>query len=188
MNTGMQDSINLAWKLALVVREEASDALLDSYSPERSAVGDAVLRNASLLTDAATLSNPAAQSVRNIAVHFMLALHAVQDRMATTMSETDIAYVSGPLSTGRHAGRRVHPSLYNGPPPGAGAKPRWVLYAADAEQGAAFAARFSTLLETPPRSPPHPADLLIVRPDGYIGLSATDGQWSKAECYLRQFL
>ncbi len=39
MHTGMQDAINLAWKLALVCRG-ASDTLLDSYSVERSAVGD----------------------------------------------------------------------------------------------------------------------------------------------------
>ena len=36
MNTGMQDAFNLAWKLALIVREiAASDALLDSYSAEK---------------------------------------------------------------------------------------------------------------------------------------------------------
>ena len=60
MNTGMRDAFNLAWKLALVVRGEARDILLDSYSEERSNVGDMVLRNASLMTAMATLSNPVA--------------------------------------------------------------------------------------------------------------------------------
>ncbi|HEY6714798.1 MAG TPA: hypothetical protein VI232_00505, partial [Reyranella sp.] len=36
-------------------------ALLDSYSVERSAVGDMVLRNAGRLTDAAILRNPILQ-------------------------------------------------------------------------------------------------------------------------------
>ena len=184
MNTGMQDAINLAWKLALVVRGEAADTLLDSYSPERSAVGDTVLRNASLLTDMATLSNPAAQAARNVAIRFMLGLHALEDRMTTTMSETDIGYSRGPLSTGRRAGRRLDPADYNGPPPGVGANPRWVLYAADAEQGGALAARFPTLLEPMPRAAPNPRELLIVRPDGYIGLSASSDQWGEAERYL----
>ena len=44
MNTGMQDAFNLAWKLALVVRKRCNEHLLDSYSPERSKVGDEVLK------------------------------------------------------------------------------------------------------------------------------------------------
>ncbi|KNB51091.1 FAD-dependent monooxygenase [Streptomyces caatingaensis] len=35
MNTGVQDAFNLGWKLALVVRGEAGEALLDSYDEER---------------------------------------------------------------------------------------------------------------------------------------------------------
>ena len=73
MNTGMHDAINLAWKLAMVERGQAARSLLDSYSPERSAVGDMVLRNAARLTDMATLSNPVAQGFRNLALRFMLA-------------------------------------------------------------------------------------------------------------------
>ena len=72
MNTGMQDAINLAWKLAMVSKGDAAPVLLDSYSPERSAVGDMVLNHATRLTDMATLSNPAAQAVRNVALHFAM--------------------------------------------------------------------------------------------------------------------
>jgi 2-polyprenyl-6-methoxyphenol hydroxylase-like FAD-dependent oxidoreductase len=35
LNTGLQSSHNLAWKLAAVVRGDASDVLLDSYEAER---------------------------------------------------------------------------------------------------------------------------------------------------------
>ena len=35
MNTGLQDAYNLAWKLALVVKDQAEAALLDSYEEER---------------------------------------------------------------------------------------------------------------------------------------------------------
>ncbi|BCY09809.1 FAD-dependent monooxygenase [Actinoplanes sp. L3-i22] len=38
LNTGIQDAINLAWKLGRVVRGEGDAALLDSYHAERSAV------------------------------------------------------------------------------------------------------------------------------------------------------
>jgi 2-polyprenyl-6-methoxyphenol hydroxylase-like FAD-dependent oxidoreductase len=35
MNTGLQDAYNLAWKLALVVKGQAGEALLESYEEER---------------------------------------------------------------------------------------------------------------------------------------------------------
>ena len=97
--------------------------LLDSYSPERTAVGDMVLRNASRLTDVGTLSHPAAQAARNVAVRFVLGLHTVQEKMAATMSEIEIAYAGSILSSGRHAGERLAPAHYDGAPPGAGRDP-----------------------------------------------------------------
>jgi 2-polyprenyl-6-methoxyphenol hydroxylase-like FAD-dependent oxidoreductase len=192
MNTGMQDGINLAWKLAMVKRGDAAPGLLDSYSPERSAVGDMVLRNATRMTDMATLSNPAAQAMRNLALRFMLGFHAVQDRLATTMSETDIAYRGSPLSVattraphGLTAGERLLPEHHAGAPPGAGRAPRFVLFAAG-DKARALAADFPALLEPAPRTPPDPRVLLILRPDGYIGLSAGADDWDAAEAYLRE--
>jgi 2-polyprenyl-6-methoxyphenol hydroxylase-like FAD-dependent oxidoreductase len=35
MNTGLQDAYNLAWKLALVIRGQADEILLDTYQEER---------------------------------------------------------------------------------------------------------------------------------------------------------
>jgi len=58
MNTGMQDAFNLAWKLALVIRHSCGDRLLESYSPERSKVGDQVLKDAGRLTTIGTLRTP----------------------------------------------------------------------------------------------------------------------------------
>jgi 2-polyprenyl-6-methoxyphenol hydroxylase-like FAD-dependent oxidoreductase len=191
MNTGMQDAINLAWKLAMVTQGAAVPALLDSYSPERSAVGDIVLRNATRLTDMATLSNPAAQAVRNMALRFALGFHAIQDRMAVTMSETDIAYRHSPLSVGGQGapqglapGERLLPAQYDGAPPGAGTTPRFVLFGAG-EKATALAARYPALVEAAPRTPPDPRRLLILRPDGYIGLSVDAEELERAEAYLR---
>jgi 3-(3-hydroxy-phenyl)propionate hydroxylase len=44
LNLGVQDAVNLGWKLAAVVRG-ATDALLDTYHAERHAVGARVLKN-----------------------------------------------------------------------------------------------------------------------------------------------
>ena len=43
MNTGVQDAWNLAWKVALVVKGQVDEKLLDSYEPERIPVAKAVL-------------------------------------------------------------------------------------------------------------------------------------------------
>jgi 2-polyprenyl-6-methoxyphenol hydroxylase-like FAD-dependent oxidoreductase len=66
MNTGMQDAVNLAWKLALVCRRLAnSEPLLGSYSVERSEVGRQVLVNAGRLTTIMMLRGSALQWIRN---------------------------------------------------------------------------------------------------------------------------
>ncbi|MEQ4718585.1 FAD-dependent monooxygenase [Nonomuraea sp. B19D2] len=45
LNLGLQDAVNLGWKLALVVRGLAPDSLLDTYTAERHPVAARVLRN-----------------------------------------------------------------------------------------------------------------------------------------------
>lgn len=45
-NTSMQDAYNLGWKLAMVLRGEAGEALLDTYSDERQPVGARVVARA----------------------------------------------------------------------------------------------------------------------------------------------
>ena len=53
MNTGLQDTANLAWKLAAVLRGGADPALLDSYDAERRPVGEAVVKSTGKLFAAA---------------------------------------------------------------------------------------------------------------------------------------
>ena len=45
-NTSVQDSYNLAWKLAAVLKGQASPALLDSYSQERAPVAERIVKRA----------------------------------------------------------------------------------------------------------------------------------------------
>ena len=192
MNTGMQDAINLAWKLALVVQGAAGTHLLDSYSVERSAVGDIVLRNAGRMTDMATLTHPAAQALRNTVMHFALGLHTVQAFMARQMSEVEIGYAHSPISIGRaqgfKGGERLPPPLYDGQPPGADQTPRFILYAADKARGASLVAGFPHLLAAEPRQPPNEAALLIVRPDGYVGFAGKADDWAGAQAYMAGLL
>src|SRR4030095_16910079 len=44
MNTGLGDAVNLAWKLAAVLKGEARPALLDTFEPERIAFARRLVR------------------------------------------------------------------------------------------------------------------------------------------------
>src|SRR5437867_7877663 len=45
LGTGLQDAVNLGWKLAQVVNKTSPESLLDSYHAERHPVGARVLQN-----------------------------------------------------------------------------------------------------------------------------------------------
>jgi 2-polyprenyl-6-methoxyphenol hydroxylase-like FAD-dependent oxidoreductase len=99
MNTGMQDAFNLAWKLGLVRAGRGREAiLLDSYSRERSAVGDEVLRNAGAVTRVATLHSPTAQHLRNALLPVLASFGFVRARARDTLAELAVHYRRGPLS------------------------------------------------------------------------------------------
>ena len=100
MNTGMQDAINLAWKLALVCRGSASpEPLLGSYSAERSEVGREVLANAGRLTTIALVRGAIAQSIRNHLASMLFGFSPVKRAVTNQMS--DQCGGARPFRTGR---------------------------------------------------------------------------------------
>lgn len=170
MNTGMQDAANLAWKLALVVRGEGRDGpLLDSYSAERSAVGDLVLRNAGAMTRVALLRNPIVQTIRNFVISHVARLSPVQQRMAEQLTELDIAYPGSPLSVG--AGRRMPGALQADLRIGGGRLPRLTLLHPRRHAVAALAAEWPGLVQALEAAVERPT---LVRPDGYVALETED--------------
>jgi 2-polyprenyl-6-methoxyphenol hydroxylase-like FAD-dependent oxidoreductase len=186
MNTGMQDAFNLAWKLALVIEGNARPSLLDSYSPERSAVGDRVLRNAGRLTEAATVRNPLLQGIRNTVAKFATGFPVVQHKMANQFSEMDIGYPDSPLTahhghvgTGPKAGERWPDKLP------AGARGARFLAMGPPDAAAALAAKFPRLAIAASRHDPgHVTALRLIRPDGYVGFAGSAGDHAQAEAYL----
>ncbi len=50
LNIGMQDAMNLGWKLAQVVKGISPDTLLDTYHAERHPVGEAILKHTLAIT------------------------------------------------------------------------------------------------------------------------------------------
>ncbi len=64
-NSGIQDTDNLMWKLDLVMRGLAPDALLDSYDTERGAAADENLLNSTRATDFMTPKSHASRLLRD---------------------------------------------------------------------------------------------------------------------------
>jgi 2-polyprenyl-6-methoxyphenol hydroxylase-like FAD-dependent oxidoreductase len=192
MNTGMQDAFNLAWKLALVCRGIGAEGLLlDSYSVERSAVGDMVLSDSGRLTALATLRNHAAQVVRNLVGHVLLGLAPVREAMVNNMSEIAISYkhsalnghaahgVKGPLP-----GERVMP-VAGQAPFGSGDTPRFTLLASSNDGGKGLAREFDDLVDPTIRPPLSDGGIWLVRPDGYVGCVAAADNLEAIAGYLQ---
>ena len=177
MNTGMQDAFNLAWKLALVNRNICGEQLLDSYSPERSSVGDEVLKQAGRLTAVGTLKNSTLQSIRNLVGHFAFGFPAVQHAFADSMTEVAIGYPNSPLNAhsghvggGPKPGERA-PIREGEPAVGSGNTPRFALFAEDTAASRALLSKYPELVEATPRKPFGDGGVWLVRPDGYVALS-----------------
>jgi 2-polyprenyl-6-methoxyphenol hydroxylase-like FAD-dependent oxidoreductase len=103
MNTGIQDAVNLGWKLALVCRGRAPERLLDSYGAERRPVGAFVLRFTDHAFTAITSSNPLVRTARTQVVPRLLPL-LVRPRWARvlvfrTISQLAIRYRHSPAVT-----------------------------------------------------------------------------------------
>ena len=186
MNTGMQDAFNLAWKLALVIEGAAKPALLDSYSRERSAVGDLVLKNAGRLTELATLRNPLLQDIRNTVLRFAAGFPQIRHKVADQLGEMDIGYpdspltaASGPVANGPKAGERWPHRLAEGP----GGCRFTALGLPDPVAG--LAAKFPNLVTMGPACDPIDAKTLrLIRPDGYVGFAGGPQDTARAEAYL----
>jgi 3-(3-hydroxy-phenyl)propionate hydroxylase len=185
LSLGIQDAVNLGWKLARVVAGTSSDRLLDSYHAERHPVGARALRH--------TMAQTALQrgDDRSLAlvqvVSELVAMDEPRRRLAGLVSGLDIRYELGdghPL-----LGRRM-PDLDLETPGGltrvfqllraarpvllqlrTGSAPERAL-PADlgpwAEQIETVQARYDGPWELPVLGPVDAPDAVLIRPDGYV--------------------
>jgi 2-polyprenyl-6-methoxyphenol hydroxylase-like FAD-dependent oxidoreductase len=94
LQTGVQDAVNLGWKLAQVVKGMSPDSLLDTYHSERHPVGARVLRN----TLAATVlrrEDDRTAALRGVTAE-LLGLDAPRRRFAAMLTGLDVHYDLGP--------------------------------------------------------------------------------------------
>ncbi|MEU8304782.1 FAD-dependent monooxygenase [Actinomadura sp. NPDC048955] len=87
MNTGIQDALNLAGKLAAVVGDGAPDAVLDEYEAERRPVAEQVVSFTDRMTNVATVGSPVLRGMRNTLLRTLDWIPAVHRTMAMNLSE-----------------------------------------------------------------------------------------------------
>jgi 3-(3-hydroxy-phenyl)propionate hydroxylase len=93
LNLGVQDAVNLGWKLAQVVRGTSPESLLDTYHSERHPVGARVLRTTMAQT-AVSRGDERMQALRE-SLTDLLTMSEPRKRYGAMMSGLDIHYDLG---------------------------------------------------------------------------------------------
>jgi 2-polyprenyl-6-methoxyphenol hydroxylase-like FAD-dependent oxidoreductase len=115
MNTGIGDAVNLAWKLAAVLRGRAPDKLLDTYETERIGFARRLVATTDRVFGFATAEGRIADIVRTriapVIFPKVVALQPVRDYIFRTVSQITLNYRGMPLSVGSaghvHGGDRL---------------------------------------------------------------------------------
>lgn len=100
MNTGMQDAINLSWKLAWTIKGHGSAQLLQSYQQERRPVAQRVLKRSSKMTKIGMGNSLLPRLIRNYIAPLLLRTDAVQKAFTNYIAETDINYRNSAIVSG----------------------------------------------------------------------------------------
>jgi 2-polyprenyl-6-methoxyphenol hydroxylase-like FAD-dependent oxidoreductase len=176
MNTGIQDAANLAWKLALVLRGQASGALLDSYERERRQVAQGVVSITDRMTRLATMRSPVARRLRNALIAGVSRGGWLPRRIATSLAEIDISYQNGWSMDGSTVERWAPKG--DGSIPSSDPTLRLVVPETQETRAATDVARFPNV---PVRviSEPDVMGAVVVRPDGYVAGRSTTGDYSE---------
>jgi 3-(3-hydroxy-phenyl)propionate hydroxylase len=93
LQTGVQDAVNLGWKLAQVVNGTSPDSLLDTYQAERHPVAARVLRNT--MAQVALRAPGARTDALRETMSELLRMDEPRKRFAAMMSGLDIQYDLG---------------------------------------------------------------------------------------------
>ena len=96
LNTGVQDAVNLGWKLAQVVNETSPESLLDTYHAERHPVGARVLHN-TMAQVALSTADDRHQALRETMAE-LLKMDEPRRRFAGMLSGLDIHYDLGEVA------------------------------------------------------------------------------------------
>jgi len=118
MNTGIQEALNLGWKIARMLSGMAPDRLLDTYHAERHPIEREVLRQSSFMTQMAAAEHGPMKLIRDHVMPALAAIGPLRDAARRTVSELSVQYRRSPLTFER--------GLDGGPRAGERAPDAWV--------------------------------------------------------------
>ncbi|MET8537447.1 FAD-dependent monooxygenase [Streptomyces sp. NPDC005065] len=122
LNVGLQDAMNLGWKLAAVVQRTADEALLDTYHTERHPVGAELAEHTLAQTALIVGLTPEVTALRALLNEAIAVTPAFSRLLAAKLSGLDVVYPSADVDAHPLTGGRVHdpegegvfPLLYTG--------------------------------------------------------------------------
>jgi 2-polyprenyl-6-methoxyphenol hydroxylase-like FAD-dependent oxidoreductase len=100
MNAGIQDMINLSWKLAMVLNGRARPELLDTYQSDRLPVIRQLVRMTERATRAFNSTNPLVHTAITRLAPIVLARSRVQDKAAPRLGQLAAGYRDCPIAKG----------------------------------------------------------------------------------------
>ncbi len=165
LNVGVQDAMNLGWRLAAVARGDADPALLDAYHGERHPVGEQLVEHTLGQSALITATTPDGLALRAVLSRLIAEVPELSLALARKLSALDVAYAAGdhPL-----VGKRVPV------PPLRHARPvLLVASTAPIPAATAAAAKRGFDVVTAPLSWTTAAAVLI-RPDGHVWWAADE--------------
>ena len=111
MNTGLQDAYNLAWKLAGVIDQKYSEAILDSYPEERMPVAQRLLKTTDRLFTLIVGQNWIIRKVRNLLLPLFRSKRmksaSLNHAIFGLISQTALNYRQSPLSLHHSIAKKI---------------------------------------------------------------------------------
>src|ERR1700742_1953481 len=194
LNTGVQDAVNLGWKLAQVVNRTSPDSLLDTYHAERHPIAALVVRNT--LAQLALLRRPDDEGIKALrdTMSELLNMDEPRKRLAAVMSglgihydlgeghpllgrrmpDLDLVTADGPLRVFNLL-HKARPVLLNLGEPGAFDITPW------ADRVQQIDAAYAGPWELPALGTVTPPTAVLVRPDGYVAWVGNQTQLGPAD-------
>jgi 2-polyprenyl-6-methoxyphenol hydroxylase-like FAD-dependent oxidoreductase len=100
MNAGIQDMINLSWKLAMVLKGQARPELLDTYQSDRLPVIRQLVRMTERATKVFNSTNPLVHAALTRLAPVLLGRSAVQNKAAPRLGQLTAGYRGCPIAKG----------------------------------------------------------------------------------------
>lgn len=203
LNIGVQDAVNLGWKLAQVVKQTSPDSLLDTYHAERYPVAARVLRNTmaqvalrrpddrskalgDYVSELLVMDEPRrrlAAEMSGLDIHYDLPCSGLEDRhplIGRRMPDLDIVTVDGSRRVFSFL-HRARPVLLNLDEPGS------FHLAASADRVQLVEASYAGAWELPVLGAVTAPKAVLIRPDGYVAWVGDRNQRGLADALTTWF-